>query len=451
MEGLSEEGLLRFLVAEGGRARNGELLSRYREFINHGDPQLRAQHRETFKDIINKVAVVKQDAGEKYVILKKKYQSLITSAENTAKHDISVGPLTPDHLEGMVLTENQLLNTIPKQIVSTSEEESGGSPDEDASRNSSRSVLHAPEIHVTDYSLSQVDSTAQACSSAAWDHLLELSADSSPAFFDNAKDGSEEGPPMPEDEADHINKYEPEPDASEDGGSSGGSTAIALDPVEKEWLQGAASGNVSTLSHLLKQEPSLAGKKFTALHWAAKHGKRDMAILLVKAGADVNIRAHGVSISWLESIWNSFPLDLNNEPPKKFTAYFSHKGYTPLHIAALHGHRDIMELLILHYGAKQTVRDYSGHLPAHYLKLEGCPNGAIESPRLELQMVLEFQHLRGERRNRKLACLFLPKSSGSHSKKRWGSAEDLTEEDEKGDDSSHLNLPSPYRVRKFSR
>nr|XP_033819350.1 ankyrin repeat domain-containing protein SOWAHC-like isoform X5 [Geotrypetes seraphini] len=419
MEGLSEEGLLRFLVAEGGRARNGELLSRYREFINHGDPQLRAQHRETFKDIINKVAVVKQDAGEKYVILKKKYQSLITSAENTAKHDISVGPLTPDHLEGMVLTENQLLNTIPKQIVSTSEEESGGSPDEDASRNSSRSVLHAPEIHVTDYSLSQVDSTAQACSSAAWDHLLELSADSSPAFFDNAKDGSEEGPPMPEDEADHINKYEPEPDASEDGGSSGGSTAIALDPVEKEWLQGAASGNVSTLSHLLKQEPSLAGKKFTALHWAAKHGKRDMAILLVKAGADVNIRADG--------------------------------GYTPLHIAALHGHRDIMELLILHYGAKQTVRDYSGHLPAHYLKLEGCPNGAIESPRLELQMVLEFQHLRGERRNRKLACLFLPKSSGSHSKKRWGSAEDLTEEDEKGDDSSHLNLPSPYRVRKFSR
>ncbi|XP_030067239.1 ankyrin repeat domain-containing protein SOWAHB isoform X2 [Microcaecilia unicolor] len=120
-------------------------------------------------------------------------------------------------------------------------------------------------------------------------------------------------------------------------------------------------------------------------------------------------------------------------------------GYTPLHIAALHGHREIMELLILDYGAKQTVRDYSGRLPAHYLKVEGCTNGATGSP--------QFQHLRGERRNRKLACLFLPKSSGSHSKKRWGSAEDLTEEEEeKGNGSSqHLNLPAPYRVRKFSR
>ncbi|XP_030067235.1 ankyrin repeat domain-containing protein SOWAHA isoform X5 [Microcaecilia unicolor] len=251
MGSLSEEELLRFLAAEGGKAKNSELLSRYREFISHGDPQLRAQHRETFKDIINKVAVVKQEAGEKYVILKKKYQSLITSVENTAKHGTSVDAVMPDHPEGMVLMENQLASTVPKLIVSMLEEGSCEGPDGEASRNSSGSVLHTPEIHVTDCSVSQVDSTAQ---------------------------------------------DEMEPDASEDGGSSGGSAAIALDPIEKEWLQGAASGNVPTLSHLLKQEPSLAGKKdftsFTALHWAAKHGKKDMTVLLLKAGADVNIRAH---------------------------------------------------------------------------------------------------------------------------------------------------------------
>ncbi|XP_030067231.1 ankyrin repeat domain-containing protein SOWAHA isoform X2 [Microcaecilia unicolor] len=298
MGSLSEEELLRFLAAEGGKAKNSELLSRYREFISHGDPQLRAQHRETFKDIINKVAVVKQEAGEKYVILKKKYQSLITSVENTAKHGTSVDAVMPDHPEGMVLMENQLASTVPKLIVSMLEEGSCEGPDGEASRNSSGSVLHTPEIHVTDCSVSQVDSTAQAYSNVAWDNLSELSVGSSPTYFDDTKDESpkersEEGPPVPEeDEADHINKDEMEPDASEDGGSSGGSAAIALDPIEKEWLQGAASGNVPTLSHLLKQEPSLAGKKFTALHWAAKHGKKDMTVLLLKAGADVNIRAH---------------------------------------------------------------------------------------------------------------------------------------------------------------
>ncbi|KAM9120828.1 uncharacterized protein ACDP82_014734 isoform 2-T2 [Pangshura tecta] len=88
---------------------------------------------------------------------------------------------------------------------------------------------------------------------------------------------------------------ESEQDASEDGGSSLGSSSVALDPVEKEWLQGAASGHLLTLSHLLKQEPSLATRKasvaLTALHWAAKHGQEDLASLLVAAGADVNSRS----------------------------------------------------------------------------------------------------------------------------------------------------------------
>ncbi|XP_029470394.1 ankyrin repeat domain-containing protein SOWAHC-like isoform X5 [Rhinatrema bivittatum] len=399
MASLSEEELLHFLAAEGGKAKNSELLSRYRDFVNHGDPQIRAQHRETFKDIINKVAVVKQEDGEKYVILKKKYQFLITSMGNADKHGTTVGPL-PDHPMSMMLPENQLPDTVSKHVVSKLEEGSYGSSVGEALRNTSESVLHAPppKIHVTDFSaVSQPDPSTQV-GYAAWDSLPELHVGSLSSLEDKVESpevGSEEVPAEPEeDEADPITKDEPEHEALEDGGSSVGPTAIALDPIEKEWLQGAASGNVPTLSHLLKQEPSLALKKD-----------------------------------------------------------FTSGGYTPLHIAALHGHRQIMELLILDYGAKQTVRDYSGRLPAQYLKLEGHSNGATGSPRLELQMLLEFQQLRGERRNRKLACLFLPKSSSSHSKKRWGSAEDLTEEEEeKGNGSSqHLALPSPYRVRKFSR
>uniref|UniRef100_A0A674IXI5 Uncharacterized protein n=1 Tax=Terrapene triunguis TaxID=2587831 RepID=A0A674IXI5_9SAUR len=254
-----------------------------------------------------------------------------------------------------------------------------------------------PHILVTDFSAS---------STAAWGSLEGV-----PATAPDPQPESEP-PRAAEEDAESVSKPESEQDASEDGGSSLGSSSVALDPVEKEWLQGAASGHLLTLSHLLKQEPSLATRKdftsvSTALHWAAKHGKEDLASLLVAAGADVNTRSH---------------------------------GYTPLHIAALHGHRQLMDLLVRSYGAKQNVRDHSGHLARHYLEAEKPLDRAATLPQLPA--------VRG--RNRALACLLLPKASGQ-ARKRWGSAEDLTEEEERGQ-AQHLAVPASYRaVRKFSR
>uniref|UniRef100_A0A3P9QB68 SOWAHA-C winged helix-turn-helix domain-containing protein n=1 Tax=Poecilia reticulata TaxID=8081 RepID=A0A3P9QB68_POERE len=169
-----------------------------------------------------------------------------------------------------------------------------------------------------------------------------------------------------------------------------------LDPTEKEWIYHAASARVPDLSQLLMQEPSLANKKVTALHWAAKHGNENMAVLMADAGADVNTRS----------------------------------GYTPLHIAALHGHRHILDLLIGTYGAKENVRDYSGRLPGHYLN--------VKDPE-------EFQvaQARERNKNRKLVSLF-------HSKKKWGSAEELAPIEEERTATHQLALP-PFRPRKFSR
>nr|XP_048675944.1 ankyrin repeat domain-containing protein SOWAHC-like [Caretta caretta] len=252
-----------------------------------------------------------------------------------------------------------------------------------------------PHILVTDVSASSPGGQ----SPAAW---------GSPVTAPNPQP-EPEPPRAAEEDAESVSKPASEHEASEDGGSSLGSSPVALDLVEKEWLQGAASGHLLTLSHLLKQEPSLATRKdftSTALHWAAKHGKEDMASLLVAAGADVNMRA----------------------------------GYTPLHIAALHGHRQVMDLLVRSYGAKQNVRDYSGHLARHYLRADKPLDRAATMPQLP--------EVHG--RNRALACLLLPKGS-SRARKCWGSAEDLMEEEERGQ-AQHLTVPDSYRtVRKFSR
>ncbi|XP_043084075.1 ankyrin repeat domain-containing protein SOWAHC isoform X4 [Puntigrus tetrazona] len=41
-------------------------------------------------------------------------------------------------------------------------------------------------------------------------------------------------------------------------------------------------------------------------------------------------------------------------------------GYTPLHLASLHGHDKIIQLLINNYNAKVNIRDYHGKMAAHY-------------------------------------------------------------------------------------
>ncbi|KAK2867587.1 hypothetical protein Q8A67_025704 [Cirrhinus molitorella] len=106
---------------------------------------------------------------------------------------------------------------------------------------------------------------------------------------------------------------------------------VQMDPIEREWLRCAALGNATTLFLLLQQDPTLISKK-TALHWASKQGRVEMADMMARSGADVNQRA----------------------------------GYTPLHLASLHGHEKIIQLLINNYNAKVNIRDYHGKMAAHY-------------------------------------------------------------------------------------
>lgn len=123
-------------------------------------------------------------------------------------------------------------------------------------------------------------------------------------------------------------------------------SAVPLEPAEHEWLVRVAGGRWTHQLHgLLLRDRGLAAKRdfmsgFTALHWAAKSGDREMALQLVEvarrggAPVDVNARSHG--------------------------------GYTPLHLAALHGREDAAVLLV-GLGAQVHMRDHSGRRAYQYL------------------------------------------------------------------------------------
>jgi ankyrin repeat protein len=85
-----------------------------------------------------------------------------------------------------------------------------------------------------------------------------------------------------------------------------------------EILRAAGNGDLANARRLLNHNPNLAfsknGEGFTALHYAASYGYREIAELLLAKNADVNAKTG--------------------------------KGNTPLHYAASYGHKDTAELLL---------------------------------------------------------------------------------------------------------
>ncbi|XP_046895900.1 ankyrin repeat domain-containing protein SOWAHB isoform X1 [Hypomesus transpacificus] len=408
---VSEESLLDYFYSAGGKVKNADLLKTYKPFIGHSDLQLRAKYREEFKVIIDRIAVVKSENGEKYLVLKKKYRQLLQEREPENHGTVKEGqgpasPASPASSPATVLWEGTMLSPLssPQKDLKSSDSElklyPPKAPDQ-GSRQRPAQVMWdgGPTITVTGAPDQEPTPEEQP---TEWTTSLPSLKESPAVQLEDLLT-----PSHGEDDHDKDSGSKSESEQDEDCMGNMGSTSVALEPVEKEWIYSAACGRSSDLSQLLRQDPSLANKKdftsFTALHWAAKHGKEDMTTLVANAGADVNIK--------------------------------SYAGYTPLHIAALHGHRHILDLLIQSYGAKENIRDYSGHLACYYLNIRGSSEGDSQ---------LHFQTCQApERRNRKLASLF-------QSKKKWGSAEELAPIEEERSASHQLMIPA-FRTRKFSR
>ncbi|XP_021566816.1 ankyrin repeat domain-containing protein SOWAHB [Carlito syrichta] len=141
------------------------------------------------------------------------------------------------------------------------------------------------------------------------------------------------------------------------------SSLVPLDAREHEWIVKLASGSWMQVLTLFWEDPQLALHKdfltgYTALHWIAKHGAlgalQDLVSGAQKAGISLNVNVR------------------------------SSCGYTPLHLAAIHGHHAVIKLLVQRFDSQVNVRDSSGKKPWQYLtsntsgeiwQLLGAPRG----------------------------------------------------------------------------
>ncbi|KAK2818825.1 hypothetical protein Q5P01_024386 [Channa striata] len=121
---------------------------------------------------------------------------------------------------------------------------------------------------------------------------------------------------------------------------------VPLDPREHAWLVKGAAGAWTEIYSLFREDSSLLNKQdfisgFTVLHWIAKHGDHRVLNTLwygvQKVGMTFNINARSTC------------------------------GHTPLHIAAMHGNKNVIRLLVKNFGADVKQRDMSGKRPWQYL------------------------------------------------------------------------------------
>ncbi len=107
-----------------------------------------------------------------------------------------------------------------------------------------------------------------------------------------------------------------------------------------------------------------------SLHYAAEAGQKEIAELLIASGADVNAK---IPVPWgpdrgpagKQRVWGE---DFHPETSRRrggWVVFGVPIGFTPLHYAALHGHKEVAEVLMAN-GADVNARDSSGQTPLHF-------------------------------------------------------------------------------------
>ncbi|TSK62665.1 Ankyrin repeat domain-containing protein SOWAHC [Bagarius yarrelli] len=412
----SQETVLCFLTERGGRVKNTDLINHFRSFICT-EPGKKAAAKEAFKSYVDRVAVVKVENGEKFVCLRKRFRGSVKrkddhdGPDSAAVVDTSLSAVKPKECQSHAPSTKENKDAeqeIPLGSVCAGARTPPNSTDKAASasdaykskdntvmgnqhnrgnHNRSVGILDktrdarttgecVPEIAVNDESLylpTQIEATNDVSHPDRSERTAETGRGSPRLIPGSCDGGTDEGrSDTPKGSRKsfiaHMINSSPQVrrsmvlkqsrhacNASNDGDSSSVNSAhgeeeraaVTLDPLEHEWMMSACDGDWGSLRRLLDKEPGLVSKKdfvtgFTCMHWAAKLGKHELFAQIVNFA-----RQRGIA------------LDVNAR---------SSAGYTPLHLAAMHNHIEVIKLLVGACDADVDVRDYSGKKASQYLR-----------------------------------------------------------------------------------
>ncbi|XP_028315951.1 ankyrin repeat domain-containing protein SOWAHA [Gouania willdenowi] len=364
---LNQESILSFLLDRGGKVSNSELLSHFRSLIICGGSAEKQHNRDLFKSLVNSVAVVQQQDGMKFVVVKKRYQDFVGPCTAHKDRGVSTRAVRSDseqnntqrlktngnhcstralrvHAESPPKRRTRSMNegspnTTTVKVLNISRDQTSRTrtsgpvfaviavkspPRDPAEPHTHGSIL--PRQRGTPHSRDTVGKDSNCSSVQERDGGIE-----SHCFTSKHTQSTQARPPNKSTRPDVVEHCE----------------SVPLEPLAHQWLVKCAAGLWGQIHALLLQDAGLAPRRdfmcgFTALHWAAKDGTSEMVHKLINIP-----RRRGIHV------------DVNSK---------AHGGYTPLHIAAIHQHAEVMVVLVQSYGASVTERDHSGKKALHYLE-----------------------------------------------------------------------------------